>query len=64
MSLMEFCELRNGVLVPSYREAIAPIRCDWCNGMGESLLAFGSLWVCPECFGEAETEWTGRGGRG
>ncbi len=63
MSLMEFCEIREGRLAPVYKGTLAPICCDWCAGTRESLLAIGSLWVCPECFGEAETEWTGRGGR-
>lgn len=61
MSLMEFCEIRDGALVPTYRDALAPIQCDWCDGPVEFLLAFGALWVCPACFGEAEWEWTRAG---
>lgn len=44
------------------RDSLAPIRCDWCDRPVESLLSLGALWVCPECFGEAESEWTRAGG--
>ena len=56
MSLMEFLEIREGRMVPVYEGALVPTRCDWCEGQRESLLAFGALWVCPECFEEAERE--------
>ncbi len=60
MSLMELCEVRDGRVVPTYQRLLEPILCDWCEGSGESLLAFGALWVCPECFEEAETTWNSR----
>ncbi len=60
MSLMEFCKIRDGALVPTYRDSLAPIRCDWCDRPVESLLSLGALWVCPECFGKAKTKWKGR----
>ncbi len=62
MGLMEFCEIRDGALVPTYKGQLAPIRCDWCQEAESSLLGFGALWVCPDCFGEAESEWTRTGG--
>ena len=52
MSLMEFCEIRDGALVPGYREALAPIRCDWCEGVAESVSLTGDNWICPDCMGE------------
>ena len=55
---MEFCKIRNGTLVSASGRQLEPIRCDWCEGSEESLLAIGALWVCPACFGEAEREWT------
>ena len=61
MSLMEFLDVRDGALVPSYREALVPIRCDWCDVPVEPVLAFGALWVCPACFEEAEREWNRAG---
>ena len=52
MSLMEFLDVRDGALIPSYREALAPIRCDWCEGGVESVAQTGDCWICPECMGE------------
>ena len=64
MSLMEFCEVREGRLVPTYEKLLEPILCDWCEGLDESLLDFGAMRVCPECFGKAETMWNqGKGNR-
>ncbi|WP_053764692.1 hypothetical protein [Leptospirillum ferriphilum] len=64
MGLMEFLEIREGRLAPVYEGMLAPIRCDWCEGQRESLLALGDLWVCPECFGKAEASWRlGKGDR-
>ena len=57
MSLMEFCEVRDGALVPTYRRLLELILCDWCEGSGKSPLDFGAMRVCPECFGKAETAW-------
>ncbi len=57
MSLMEFLEIRDGALVPAYGRQVESIRCDWCDFPVEPVLALGSLWVCPPCFGEAEREW-------
>ena len=62
MSLMEFCEVKDGRLVPLYEGTLAPIRCDWCDHLVEPVLSFGALWVCPACFEEAEREWTRTGG--
>ena len=58
MSLMEFCEIRDGSLIPAYEHLFEPIRCDWCDCPVEPVLALGALWVCPACFEEAEREWT------
>ena len=38
MSLMEFCEVRDGALVPTYRRLLEPTLCDRC-GKGFSLEA-------------------------
>ena len=62
MGLMEFLEIREGRLAPVYEGTLVPIRCDWCEGGFESLLALGALWVCPACFEESEREWTRTGG--
>ncbi len=60
MSLMEFCEIEEGKIVPTYARLLEPIRCSWCETSVESLLGFGALWVCPVCFDEAERAWDGR----
>jgi len=51
MSLMEFCDIRDGCLVPAYKEAIVPIRCDWCEEKTGSLAQAGACLICPECIG-------------
>jgi hypothetical protein len=57
MSLMEFCDVRDGRLTPVYEETLFPSRCAWCEGSGESLLPFAAMRVCPTCFEKAETAW-------
>ena len=54
MSLMEYCDIREGRLVPTYGSF--PIRCDWCEGVAESVAQAGSCWVCPDCIGEMRGE--------
>ena len=61
MSLMEFLEIREGRLAPVYKNLLVQRRCDWCEGE-DSLLALGSLWVCPSCFEESERKWSRTGG--
>jgi hypothetical protein len=56
MSLMEYCEIRDGVLVPDYEKLLAPIRCDWCEEKSDSVAQSGSCWICPECIGEMRGE--------
>ena len=51
MSLMEFLEIRDGALVPSYREAILPFQCEWCEDVAKSLTLTGDNWICPDCIG-------------
>lgn len=60
MSLMEFCEVRDGVLIQNYTSFIETIKCSWCETSVESVMALGALWVCPACFDEAEQAWEGR----
>ena len=52
MSLMEFIEIRDGAIVPTYREALAPILCDWCEAKAASVAGTGASWICPDCIGE------------
>lgn len=54
MSMMEYCDIREGRLVPTYGSF--PIRCDWCEEMAESVAQAGSCWVCPNCIGEMRGE--------
>ena len=56
----EFLTVRDGPLVPVCEDPLEPIRCVWRETPVESLLAFGTLWVCPACFGEASRSWNGR----
>lgn len=63
MSLMEFCEIEEGKIVPTYTRLLDAIRCDWCEAPVESVLALGALEICPTCFGEAEEAWDGRNGK-
>ncbi len=51
MSLMEFLDVRDGALVPSYREVLLPIRCDWCEEKADSVAGTGASWICPDCIG-------------
>lgn len=60
MSLMEFCEVRDGVLIQNYTSLIETIKCSWCETAVESVLALGALEVCPTCFDEAEESWNGK----
>ncbi len=57
MSLMEFCEVREGRLAPVYKGTLVPSHCAWCGRSGRSPLDFGAMRVCSECFGKAETAW-------
>ena len=41
MSLMEFLDVQDGALVPSYREALAPIRCDRGEALAEAVIDVG-----------------------
>ncbi|AKS22819.1 MAG: hypothetical protein C75L2_00020096 [Leptospirillum sp. Group II 'C75'] len=59
MSLMEFLDIRDGSLAPVYKRMLVPIRCDWCEIGFESLLALGTLWVCPAGIGKAQQAWGG-----
>ena len=52
MSLMEHCEIREGRFVPSYREILAPILCEWCEEEADSVAQTGANMVCPECIGK------------
>ena len=52
MSLMEFLDVRDGALVPSYREALVPFRCDWCEEKADSVAGTGASWICPDCIGK------------
>jgi hypothetical protein len=57
MSLMEYCEIREGRLTPVYEGILGPRRCDWCEYPDEAVMDFGAMRVCLECFEEAEREW-------
>jgi len=54
MSLMEYCDVRDGVLVPDYKEALCPIRCDRCRADVPSVALKGLRWVCPLCHEETQ----------
>ena len=56
MSLMEYCEIRDGVLVPTYEEMLSPLRCEWCEGEPQSVAQTGDNWICPECIGKMRGE--------
>ncbi|MHB1285516.1 MAG: hypothetical protein ACYCYP_02970 [Leptospirales bacterium] len=56
MSLMEYCDIRDGVLVPTYESLLVPIRCDWCEEKADSVAQAGACWVCPKCIGEMRGE--------
>ncbi|MCL4485039.1 MAG: hypothetical protein M1537_01665 [Nitrospirae bacterium] len=60
MSLMEFCEIEEGKIVPTYTRLLEPIRCELGDHPVEPVMALGALWVCPACFDEAEQVWEGR----
>lgn len=62
MSLMEFCGVREGVLVQTYEKLLVQDRCAWCEESEKSLQPFGAMSVCPECFGKAERKWNERKG--
>ncbi|MHB8368958.1 MAG: hypothetical protein ACYDBP_04595 [Leptospirales bacterium] len=59
MSLMEYCDIRDGCLVPAYKEAIVPIRCDRCEAPAGAVIAVEvseTLWLCPLCHEETRGE--------
>lgn len=56
MSLMEYCDILDGALVPTYESLLDPIRCDWCKGEYDSVARAGASWICPDCIGEMRGE--------
>ncbi len=56
MSLMEYCEIQEGRLVPTYESLLVPIRCDWCEWEFQSVAQTGDCWICPDCIGKMRGE--------
>ena len=54
MSLMEYCDIQEGRLVPTYGSF--PIRCDWCEEKADSVAGTGASWICPDCIGKMRGE--------
>ena len=60
MSLMEYCDILDGVLVQTYEKSLlVPIRCEWCAAKVVSVAMTGDNWICPECIGKMRGETIG-----
>jgi len=59
MSLMEFCGIEYGKVVPKYTNLLKTIPCDWCDFPPvDPVIQVGALWVCPACYEEGALMWS------